>query len=255
MTSSYQPSFKAIQQGNADGHTVYWITHAGGATLTLANRIKALGDPVADNVLALQLPHREEFSGIGFDGDMNALAGLAASQIANEQIANEQSANGGRFSLVGHSFGSVLAYRIASELVALGSPPSRLTVLSFPAPDRLSHEETLHRLSDAELVQKVDELFGGIPDGIRQDVDAMAFFVPGLRSDLALLEGYQHEAQSQVLPVPISAICGTDDRAVNLAQMQRWQQMTSSPFRLLAMPGDHFFPLSRMREILQIAVS
>ena len=86
-------------------------------------------------------------------------------------------------------FGSVLAYRITCELVDRGIPPHRLVVLSFPAPDNLSYERQLHTLSDEMLVEEVDQLFGGIPENIREDKRALQFFVPGLRFDLGLLEG------------------------------------------------------------------
>ena len=51
-----------------------------------------------------------------------------------------------------------------------------------------------------------------------------------------------------------AAICGTDDRAVQLPDMQRWSEFTSGAFRLRSLPGDHFFPLNRMPEILGIAL-
>jgi pyochelin biosynthetic protein PchC len=81
----------------------------------------------------------------------------------------------------------------------------------------------------------------------------MKFFTPALRFDLGLLERYRHVQADQVIDVPITAICGTDDRAVDLADMQRWETMTSAAFRLRSMPGDHFFPLERMAEILAAA--
>jgi surfactin synthase thioesterase subunit len=142
---------------------------------------------------------------------------------------------------------------VTCELTKRGQMPLRLVVLSFPSPENLSHDGELNKLSDEQLVEEVDKLFGGVPEGIRQDETALKFFVPGLRFDLGLLEGYRHQA-TKPLQVPIVAICGTDDRAVNVAEMHRWQQMTTAAFRLRSMPGDHFFPLQRMPEILQVAV-
>lgn len=244
------PCFRQLNDPSRPSATCYWMTHAGGGTNTLAHRIRT---DVADSTITIRspwMPAREQLADVSFDGDLNELA-----QILGDQIIADRESESVPFVLIGHSFGSVLAYRIVAHLVSKDVMPHRLVALSFPAPDRLSHEQQLHLLSDEELIEQVDLLFGGVPEGIRNDIDAQKFFVPGLRFDLGLLEGYEHQDEHQRLSIPITAICGTDDRAVDMAQMQRWQRMTSAPFRLRAMPGDHFFPLARIPEIMRVAVA
>ncbi len=246
---------------------VYWITHAGGGVNTLAHRMRLLAESPSTpanlgNVWTLAMPAREDLAGETFDGELDDLAVAVAGAIAAQRVADRP---GVPFVVVGHSFGSVLAYRIVCHLttsnLASGNlasgdvSPRRMVVMSFPAPDRLSHEQRLHGLSDAELIQQVDQLFGGVPDDIKNDVDAQQFFVPGLRLDLGLLERFQFDAETAPLAIPVTAVCGTDDRAVDMAQMQRWQMVTSAPFRLVAMPGDHFFPLARVTEVLKLALT
>jgi surfactin synthase thioesterase subunit len=193
------------------------------------------------------MPGREQAADETFDGDLVGLArGLAAAAV-------ERLGPAAGPALVGHSFGSILAYEVALELSRLGVRPHRLVVQSFPPPDLARHEIKLHTLDDAELVREMDERFGGIPADIRDDSDALAYFVPTLRFDLKLLEDYAPANEPPRFEVPITAICGTDDRAVDLAAMHGWSRYTEQPLRLRAMPGDHFFPLARIDQVLAVA--
>ncbi|QDT07946.1 Linear gramicidin dehydrogenase LgrE [Rubripirellula lacrimiformis] len=249
---TYEPDLRRVLVRDDAPSSAYWITHAGGSIQAVASRMRDLADATNVDVHSLAMPARDDWFHATFDGDLNDLAAAVAGAIIDQR-----NRDGVRtpFTVIGHSFGSVLAYRIAGELIRREVPPQRLIVMSFPAPDRLSHEMQLHRLSDDELVEQVDVLFGGVPDDIKKDVDARAFFVPGLRFDLGLLERYQHAADTPPLPIPVTAVCGVDDRAVDMAQMQRWQITTSGDFRLVAMPGDHFFPLARTAAILKLATA
>lgn len=256
---TYQPDLRCIHlcaENSPSLIDVYWITHAGGGVNTLSHRMRVLAESpgVPDrlgNVWTLAMPAREDLAGETFDGELDDLAESVADRIARQRANDHADLP---FAVVGHSFGSVLAYRVVCGLVERDVVPRRLIVMSFPAPDRLSHEQELHRLSDLELIEQVDVLFGGVPDGIKKDVDMQSFFVPGLRLDLGLLERFRFDDQTPLLTIPMTAVCGTDDRAVNMAQMQRWQMVTSAAFRLVAMPGDHFFPLARAGEILKLAL-
>ncbi len=126
-------------------------------------------------------------------------------------------------------------------------------VLSFPSPEDLHHEQQLDALDDEQLIDQVDQQFGGVPENIRGDAEAQQFFIPGLRFDIALLAGYEHQVDGESIDVATTAICGTDDSAVDLADMHGWGRMTKAGFRLRSMPGDHFFPLERIPEVLQVA--
>ncbi len=252
MSNRYEPILRRILIRDDAPVSAYWINHAGGGTNSLVNRMRTIGDDCNVDVRSLAMPAREDLFDVAFDGDLRELAVMVAHEIVDQRRRENIETP---FAMIGHSFGSVLAYRITCELSALGATPIRLIVMSFPAPDHASHHETLHTLSDSELVERVDVLFGGLPEDIKNNVDAQSFFVPGLRFDLELLEGYFHDADSTPLPIPITAVCGIDDRAVGMTQMQRWRMSTSDQFRLMAMPGNHFFPLSRITDILKLATA
>ncbi|MFK8111924.1 MAG: thioesterase II family protein [Rubripirellula sp.] len=248
--STFDPQLRLIHDPEPAAAEVYWITHAGGGTNTLAHRARTACADMPIRIQTPWMPAREEHTEATFAGDLNEMASCVADTIEQSRQASDDELP---FAVVGHSFGSVFAYRVTCELVRRGVSPHRLVTLSFPSPEDIAYDRQLHSLSDEMLVREVDELFGGIPAAVLEDETALHYFVPGLRFDLALLEGYRHLA-TDPLPVPIVAICGTDDRAVDMAGMNQWQNMTTAAFRLRAMPGDHFFPLERMSEILQVAL-
>ncbi len=246
----FAPRFRLIHDPASPRVDVVWINHAGGATNTLAHRLRGLDAPPPARIQSPWMPVREELLDVTFDGNLDEMASLLAGAIG--QSRREQ-ADDLPLVLVGHSFGSLIAYRIACELAAVQVSVHRLAVLSFPAPDNLSHQERLDDLSDEELVARVDEQFGGIPAHVREDSAMHEFFVPALRFDVGLLASYQHPDGAEPLSIPISAICGIDDPSVDVAQMNGWKKMTASQFRLRSMPGGHFFPLDRLAEVLEAA--
>ncbi|MEM9646270.1 MAG: alpha/beta fold hydrolase [Planctomycetota bacterium] len=231
-----------------------WFNHAGGTPNTLAYRFRQASEELSNNGLPLAevltpvVPLREDAATEVFAGEVHDLADQYVETLIQDGIGSKPVV------IIGHSYGTVLAYEVTCRLVARGIMPHRLIVMSFPAPDRLTHQTQLHTLDDEALVEQVDELFGGIPLEMKSDPEALTFFVPGLRFDLGLLERYQPKKDQVPLDLPVTAMLGTDDRAVDLADVHRWNQFASQPVRLQTLPGDHFFPLVRLPEVLEAAV-
>jgi len=252
--SDYQPRFRSIRADARDAaFRCVWFHHAGGASNTLAFRFRqaeaALRAMPAFEVLTPIPPLREDAGDEDFDGTLHELADLYTAVLSEEHSIGAEP-----FVVVGHSYGTVLAYEVTSRLIARGIRPHRLVVMSFPAPDRLTHQTQLHTLDDRALVQQVDELFGGMPADILNDAASLKFFVPGLRLDLGLLERYRPDGDPPALPIAVTAMVGTDDRAVDLADVQRWNLFVEPPVRMQTLPGDHFFPLTRLPEVIDAAV-
>ena len=251
------PNFKPVFRSLGDTElptsapvAAYWVHFAGGTLISLVRTVRESVDDLPIEVFGCAMPAREDLSDLSFETSINEMAIAMARSIRDHRTHHQDHRP---YVMIGHSFGSVLAYKITEDMMRLGDPPSRLVVLSFPAADQLTHEDSLHQLDDGALIEKVDQIFGGVPPEVLADPEVQQLFAPALRFDLGMLERYQHDSENERLSVPIIALCGTDDRAVNLAQMQRWSRMTNTEFRLRAIPGDHFFPAQRMKEVLRIA--
>ncbi|MEM9588155.1 MAG: alpha/beta fold hydrolase [Planctomycetota bacterium] len=236
-----------VPEADSGATDVFWFHHAGGGLNALTAQARRARPQHAVRLWSAKMPCREDMSDITFDGSLIELARLLADRIIAVHPADRP------LVIVGHSFGSVMAYQVTRRLVECGLIPTRLVVSSFPPPDQWERERELHQVSDEELVRAVNEQFGGVPQDVMSDPEALKFFLPPMRFDFALMESYRHPPDGEPLDVPLTAICGTDDRAVDLAEMQGWSRLTKSTFRLRGMPGDHFFPLQRMGEVLDVA--
>ena len=115
-----------------------------------------------------------------------------------------------------------------------------------------SRQRDVHRLPQPELVAELASL-GGMPREILEHPELLALLVPLLRADMALTETYEH-LDEPPLEIPITALTGTEDAKVSLADAEAWARHTSGAFRLHVFPGDHFYLFgSRDRVIATLA--
>ncbi len=222
---------------------VYWFPHAGGGSAALARTARTLRPDIRFAVAVL--PGREERYG---DPPAECVEKLA------DRLAEEIATVSRPVVLVGHSMGAVIAYLTAKRLVAQARPPSVLAVAAAAPPDRLTVERSLNQLDDVALLDELDRCGGGVPAPIRENPEALRIFLPVVRSDLALLDGFSVPDPPPAIPVPVMAFAGSEDRMVPAAHMMRWRAFTNSLFRYRTCSGDHFFPLRSAPELIDAAV-
>ena len=56
----------------------------------------------------------------------------------------------------------------------------------------------------------------------------------------------------RVLPCPITAFGGADDKRIGREQLERWSAETTSRFQLHLLPGSHFFLNNSREELLSV---
>jgi surfactin synthase thioesterase subunit len=146
-----------------------------------------------------------------------------------------------RFILYGHSMGSLVAFELARQARGLfGIEPDHLVVSGFPAPRRWRpagrHELPADQLWDSVIAMK------GMPAAVAENPEARALLLPAIRADFRICETYAYRP-GPPLDCPISVLAGTHDDEVRPADLMAWQDETSTVFRCLQMPGDHFLNL------------
>jgi surfactin synthase thioesterase subunit len=104
-------------------------------------------------------------------------------------------------------------------------------------------ESPIYALPDRELIDAVDQRYGGIPAAVQKSPDLLRLVLPALRGDLAMAETYQH-IDEPPLEVEIFALGGSDDPAVSPAELDGWRHHTAREFSLRLIPGGHFFLFS-----------
>jgi medium-chain acyl-[acyl-carrier-protein] hydrolase len=156
------------------------------------------------------------------------------------------------FYLFGHSMGSLISFELARFLQQHNLPQPQHLFISAkrgPRAPRRAANDDIHALPDREFLAGIKKL-GGTPDEVLQNEELMELFLPMLRADFTLLETYQY-APAPPLACPISAYCGTEDKEVSKEEMAGWQEQTSSTFKLVMIPGTHFFIHSQQELLLK----
>ncbi|MCX4881491.1 MULTISPECIES: thioesterase II family protein [unclassified Streptomyces] len=210
--------------------------------------------PGAYRPWAQDMPPRTELWAPRYPGREDRLAHPFAHSLAElaDDIAAAVAAGPGRevpLALFGHSMGAVLAHEVTVRLErTYDLRPVLLAVSAREGPLQVSHAG-LHLLDDEDLLARTAGL------GIQPQADAYAdpelreLLLPALRDDCRLLENHPTVPVEQVR-APVLAFAGRDDRASPRALMESWAKVTTDSFRLLELPGDHFYLFSHTKELL-----
>lgn len=151
----------------------------------------------------------------------------------------------------GDCAGSLVAYELIQALVARGGNlPRRLVVSCSRAPDLSPRHEPLYGLDDAMLSAKMREL-AFAPDWLLDDEPTLKAFLPLLRCDFELAETYVRR-DGEPLPVPITAIAGTQDRITPKSDVAGWRAHTTKAFDLVPMAGGHDLAQTRAGDIMAV---
>ncbi|HEX2086013.1 MAG TPA: alpha/beta fold hydrolase [Solirubrobacteraceae bacterium] len=153
--------------------------------------------------------------------------------------------------LYGHSVGAIVAFELVRAQRRLGLPmPEGLVVSGRPAPQLRRRGPGMHLLSDEGLAADVLSL-GGVPEQIAARPKLLAFFLPLLRADLTLTEGYRY-VHEPPLDIPIAAFGGEEDPKAWPDEMAAWREQTTARFTVRVLGGGHFFPLEQGPALLRM---
>lgn len=158
--------------------------------------------------------------------------------------------------LFGHSVGGLLAYEVARRMQAMGAAPALLIVSAKPPPQVPATRADLGHLGDAQFLDAVDRIYGGIPKELKAAPELLQMLLPIIRADIVASEAYRHTAGPR-LRCPIVVCFGADDRAVDPAGLSAWGELTEGGLEVRGFPGGHFFVyepgsgfLAAVRELL-----
>jgi len=208
------------------GETVrlFCFHHAGGGTAMFSAWNRALGPRV--DVVPVEIGNRARFT---------TLRQLVAQ--ANEQL---RSALDGPHVFFGHSFGALIAYRLACLRAAEGSRLPRALLLSSYAPPHLPAPiPDLGHLDNDQLAALLADL-GGLPPELTEWPALRDKAVAAARIDLRLCMT-DEETRTAALSCPMYVFGGSDDPLVSEADLGEWRSRTSGKFAVQILPGGHFY--------------
>lgn len=145
-----------------------------------------------------------------------------------------------RFALFGHSMGALLGFETARVLETVhGLSPTALVMSGRGAPALPSARPPFSTLPDGAFADAIAAM-GGMPAEIRETPEALAFFLPVLRADIALCERWRYRPGPR-LGCPITVLGGQDDIHAPPAMLAAWRDETLHDCRQQVFAGGHFF--------------
>jgi surfactin synthase thioesterase subunit len=151
------------------------------------------------------------------------------------------------YALLGHSFGAILAFELAHELTAAGTPPRHLFVSASCAPERVGELVIPLADGDRELLTSLAHL-GGTHEELLADDEAVELFAPILRADLHALFDYRL-TRSNRLACDISIVLASSDTVATEADARLWAKSTTGEAAIRVIEGGHFAALEHPAQI------
>jgi medium-chain acyl-[acyl-carrier-protein] hydrolase len=145
------------------------------------------------------------------------------------------------FALFGHSMGALVAFETAVVLERAGGPsPDILFVSGRRPPDELHDGQQIHALADELFLDRMQDLYGGVPDVIRNEPDLLRMLLPTLRADIRALETYAPDTHGSVR-CQVRVYGGLHDTHPRPSQLPGWQRVAERPVTVRAFDGGHFY--------------
>lgn len=145
----------------------------------------------------------------------------------------------GRFYLLGHSLGGLVAFLVGRRLEALGVPPEAVIICATTAPNLVGLYPRLSRLHDEELARRVIELNADLDFANYGEV--VHAFLPVVRADFRILESCMDlDLFSSLTASSLLAFGGKDDTIVPPSRVVEWRNY-SPRCQIRIVQGDHFF--------------
>jgi medium-chain acyl-[acyl-carrier-protein] hydrolase len=137
--------------------------------------------------------------------------------------------------------GAIIAFEVSRQLEHAGrTGPAALLVSGRGAPHLVSRAPQMGHLPSSQLLSRIAELYGGIPQVLLSDPEMAAIIERVLRADLAIHEHYRY-VPGEVLQCPMMAFGGRDDAWATASELDAWRQQTRGDFSCTQFRGDHFY--------------
>ncbi|MGP5014785.1 thioesterase II family protein [Glutamicibacter ardleyensis] len=186
-------------------------------------------------VRPLELNGRGELHSKPFYRSISEMTADLAARVQASVLPNEP------FAIFGHSMGAYAALSLGEELENRGVPPQHVFVSGRASPVyRSVGGRKVASLPDLQFIQEVAK-YGGIHDDIKNDTDILAFFLPILRADFALVEKEETKLPTPFLKCPITVMNGVLDVSPTDINLSDWQNLTSGTVSTRFFPGGHFY--------------
>lgn len=153
--------------------------------------------------------------------------------------------------IFGHSLGALIGFEFVKAIIHLYSMlPSQIIVSAARAPHLTYRRKSLSQLDNESLTQELKG-YNGIDMNILNNNDLLSIFLPIIRKDFSLLEGYQY-VRSEPFSCNMLALAGSHDKTVQTEEIRAWSEHTTGKFEYLSFAGEHFFLKDYRKGVLEV---
>jgi len=203
---------------------LFCFHHAGGGGLAFNAWRKALSPAI--EVVPVEIPNRERFA------TLRHLVDEVNDQLG--PLLDEP------HMFFGHSFGALLAYRLACVRAAAGSRSPQAVFLSAYAPPHLPPPlQAVEDLDNTQFGTRLSDQ-GLMPAGLTRWPKLHEQAVITTRHDLKLIMTDEEAGQGE-LSCPIHVFGGSEDPIVSESDLQQWRSRTKADFSVQMLRGGHFY--------------
>ena len=229
MTNSLSLWLVPLSQQTMNGPRLVTFAHAGAGAFTFRPWSAFL--PSHWSLLGVQLPGRETRGDEPFANDLVS-CGQAVAQ-ALSQLPPQTTL------FYGHSMGAMVAFEAYRALRQMGGPlPVHFVAGARRAP-HIPEPAPCHLVDDEALMEVVFRL-GAAQSRLLSDPRLRAYFLPVIRADFALFEGYVYQ-DGPALHCPITVFAGSNDQEAATWELLAWQRHTRTDLNFHSYEAGHFF--------------
>ncbi|WP_168800599.1 thioesterase II family protein [Cellulomonas telluris] len=163
----------------------------------------------------------------------------ATVEEAAAEVADDLGRPPRRWAVFGLSYGAALAFALVHELRRRhGVEPDVLVVAGRHAPHLPLPRPPIGDLPGRAFLDAVLG-YGGTAPEVAARPDVLAAVEPVLRADVRAAERYRWPG-GDPLTCPVTAVAATGDALVTASAAGAWAAVTTGPFRVVHVAGDHF---------------
>lgn len=152
--------------------------------------------------------------------------------------------------IFGHSLGGLVTYELLLQMQRENFKlPNHVFISGKEAPEHRRYEERIADKSDEEFMDALAR-YDGVPKELYQNEELREVFLPVLRSDVRVIEGY--EAKVEKVFCDITIFYGMDDNSITLPGMIDWKKYAGKNIVFVPFDGEHFYCMKEVnsREIV-----
>lgn len=167
--------------------------------------------------------------------------GILVKELAKVMAENSDK----KYVLFGHSMGALISFELSNQLNMMGAKGPEYLFLSGRNPPGIETiQPTMGEMTVEEFVQFARS-YNVLPEEVLENNELLNLIVPIMKNDFEMISKWDIDRNFEPLTVPMCVFSGIND-IVGLPQnMSGWQNYTKAEFKIIKVPGQHYFILDK----------